>query len=405
MEKQTVYILSATRTPVGSFLGSLSPLTAVQLGSHAIKEAVSRSGIKATDVEEVFFGNVLQANNGQNPARQCAIHAGLGEDTVATTVNKVCASSVKAMALGAQTILCGNAEVVVVGGTESMSNCPHYLPNMRTGAKFGNQSLVDGVLRDGLTDVYKGEHMGLQGEECADDHGFNREESDAYMTRSYNKAQTAQKEGWFADEITPVTIPGARGKPSTTVSEDQEPSNFNESKSKTLKPSFKKDGTVTAANASPLSDGAAAMVLASASYVEKHNLKPIAKILGWGDAAQNPSKFTTAPALAIPKALKHAGVKQEDVDAFEINEAFSVVALANMKLLNLSEDKVNLHGGAVALGHPLGGSGARIVCTLLGVLKQKGGKIGCAGICNGGGGASAIVIELLDGGAKTNGSA
>ncbi|KAK3624519.1 erg10, acetyl-CoA C-acetyltransferase [Elasticomyces elasticus] len=382
MEKQTVYILSATRTPVGSFLGSLSSLTAVQLGSHAIKSAVSRSTIKPTDVEEVYFGNVLQANNGQNPARQCAIHAGLGEDTVATTVNKVCASSIKAMSLGAQTILCGNAEVVVVGGTE-----------------------MDGVLRDGLTDVYKDEHMGLQGEECAEDHGFNREESDAYMTRSYNKAQGAQKEGWFEEEITAVTIPGARGKPDTTVSQDQEPSNFNESKSKTLKPSFKKDGTVTAANASPLSDGAAAMVLASAAYVEKHNLKPIAKILGWGDAAQNPSKFTTAPALAIPKALKHAGVKQEDVDAFEINEAFSVVALANMKLLGLKEEKVNLHGGAVALGHPLGGSGARIVCTLLGVLRQKGGKIGCAGICNGGGGASAIVIELMDGGAKTNGTA
>ncbi|KAK3117391.1 erg10, acetyl-CoA C-acetyltransferase [Teratosphaeriaceae sp. CCFEE 6253] len=404
-----VFILSSARTPVGSFLGSLAPLSAVQLGSHAIKSAVARSGISPADVEEVFFGNVLQANSGQNPARQCAIYAGLPESTVATTINKVCASSVKAMALGAMTILTGGAELVVVGGTESMSNCPHYLPSLRQGAKFGNTPLVDGVLRDGLTDVYKDEHMGLQGEECAEDHGFSREDSDAYMTRSYHKAQTAQKEGWFDAEITPVTIPGARGKPDTTISVDDEPTKFNEAKSKTLKPSFKKDGgTVTAANASPLSDGAAALVLCSAAYVQKHGLKPIAKILGWGDAAQNPSKFTTAPALAIPKALKHAGIAQDDVDAFEINEAFSVVALANMKLLKLSEEKVNLHGGAVALGHPLGGSGARIVATLLGVLEQTGGKVGCAGICNGGGGASAIVIQRLEDGERNgsvNGSA
>ena len=404
---QPVYILSSARTPVGSFLGSLAPLTAVQLGAHAIKSAVERSGIPAKDVEEVYFGNVLQANNGQNPARQCTIHAGLPESTVATTVNKVCASSVKAMMLGAQTILCGNADVVVAGGTESMSNTPHYLPNLRQGAKFGNTPLVDGVLRDGLTDVYKDEHMGLQGEECAEDHGFNREDSDAYMTRSYTKAQKAQKEGWFGEEIASVTIPGARGKPDTVIDKDDEPSKFNEAKSKTLKPAFKKDGTVTPANASPLSDGAAALVLASEAYVKEHNLKPVAKILGWADAAQNPSKFTTSPALAIPKALKHAGISQEEVDAFEINEAFSVVALANMKLLNLSEEKVNLHGGAVALGHPLGGSGARIVATLLGVLREKKGKVGCAGICNGGGGASAIVIERLEGGQSngTNGSA
>ncbi|KAK0868743.1 erg10, acetyl-CoA C-acetyltransferase [Friedmanniomyces endolithicus] len=348
---EPVYILSAARTPVGSFLGSLSIVTAVQLGAHAIRAAVARSGIAPDQVEEVFFGNVLQANNGQNPARQCTIHAGLPESTVATTVNK---------------------------------------------------TLVDGVLRDGLTDVYKDEHMGLQGEECAEDHGFGREESDAYMTRSYRKAQAAQEHGKFKDEIAPVTIPGARGKPDTTISLDDEPKNFNEAKAKTLKPSFKSGGTVTAANASPLSDGAAAFVLASAAYAKQHNLHPLAKILGWADAAQNPSKFTTAPALAIPKALKHAGIQQEDVDAFEINEAFSVVALANMKLLNLSEDKVNLHGGAVALGHPLGGSGARIVTTLLGVLKAKGKKIGCAGICNGGGGASAIVVERIDG--TTNGN-
>lgn len=379
------------------FLGSLSSQSAVQLGAHAIKSAVSRANIPGEDVEEVIFGNVLSANLGQNPARQCTIHAGLPEATVATTVNKVCASSIKALAFGAQTILSGTADVVVAGGTESMSNTPHYLPTLRTGAKFGNQELVDGVLKDGLTDAYKSEHMGLQGEECAEDHGFGREDQDEYCIRSYKKAQQAQAEGWFAEEIAPVTIPGVRGKPDTVVDKDDEPKNFNESKTKSLKPSFKKDGgTVTAANASPLSDGAAALVLASEAYVKKHNLKPIAKILGWGDAAQNPSKFTTAPALAIPKALKHAGVSAEQVDAYEINEAFSVVALANMKLLSLKEEKVNLHGGAVALGHPLGASGARIVTTLLGVLRQKGGKIGCAGICNGGGGASAIVIEKLD---------
>lgn len=405
---QPVYILSAARTPVGQFMGSLSALSAIQLGSHAIKSAVQRSGIQPSEVEEVYFGNVLQANLGQNPARQCTIKAGLPESTVATTVNKVCASSIKAMALAAQTILTGTADVVVAGGTESMTNAPHYLPGMRSGIKFGNQTLVDGVLKDGLTDVYKDEHMGLQGEECADDHGFSREDSDAYAIRSYKKAQHAQESGWFGAEIAPITIPGVRGKPDTVVDKDDEPKNFNEAKTKTLKPSFKKDGTVTAANASPLSDGAAAVVLASEDFVKKHNLKPIAKILGWGDAAKNPSKFTTAPALAMPKALKHAGISQDDVDAFEINEAFSVVALANMKLLGLTEEKVNLHGGAVALGHPLGASGARIVTTLLGVLSEKKGKIGCAGICNGGGGASAIVIERLSdsfGVAQSNGSA
>ena len=391
-----VYIVSAVRTPVGMFQGSLSSQTAIQLGAHAIKSAVERANIKPEEVEEVLFGNVLQANLGQNPARQCLIHAGLPESTVATTINKVCASSVKAISLGAATILTGEADVVVAGGTESMSNVPHYLPNMRTGAKFGDQKLVDGVLKDGLTDVYKNEHMGLQGEECAADHGFGREEQDEYCIRSYKKARAAQENGWFKEEITPVTIKGTRGKPDTTVETDDEPNKFNEDATRTLRPAFKKEGgTVTAANASPLSDGAAAVVLASEEYVTKHNLMPIAKILGWGDAAKNPSKFTTAPALAIPKALKHAGIKQEDVEAFEINEAFSVVALANMKLLGITEDKVNIHGGAVALGHPLGASGARIVTTLLGVLREKKGKIGCAGICNGGGGASAIVIERL----------
>ena len=394
----SVYIVSAARTPVGSFLGSLSSLTATQLGSHAIKSAVERvPQIRSQDVQEVFFGNVLSANLGQNPARQCALGAGLEQSTVCTTVNKVCASGVKAIVLGAQTIMTGNADVVVAGGAESMSNCPHYLPNMRTGAKFGNQSLVDGVLRDGLSDAYgKQEHMGLQAEECARDHNFNREQQDDYAVQSYQRAQAAVKSGAFDFEIAPVTLPGGRGKPSTTVDKDDEPKNLNIEKLRSMKPAFIPDGgTVTAPNASPLNDGAAAVVLVSEEKLNELDIKPLAKILGWGDAAQAPSKFTTAPAIAIPKALKHAGIKQEDVDVFEINEAFSVVALANMKLLGLSDEKVNVHGGAVALGHPLGGSGARIVTTLLGVLKAKGGKIGCVGICNGGGGASALVVESM----------
>ncbi|TQB74887.1 erg10, acetyl-CoA C-acetyltransferase [Monascus purpureus] len=360
-----VYIVSAARTPVGSFLGSLSSLTAPQLGSHAIKAAIERAeGVKESDVEEVFFGNVISANVGQNPARQCAIGAGLPESTICTTVNKVCASGLKAVILGAQTIMTGIADVVVAGGTESMSNAPHYLPNLRSGAKYGHQSLVDGVMKDGLTDAYgKQELMGLQAEECAQEHGFSREQQDDYAIRAYEKAQAAQKAGLFDEEIAPIQLPSFRGKP--------------------------------APNSSPLNDGAAAVVLVSEAKVKELNLKPIAKILGWGDAAQKPSKFTTAPSLAIPKALKHAGVTQDAIDAFEINEAFSVVALANLKLLGIPEEKVNIHGGAVAIGHPLGASGARILTTLLGVLKAKNGKRGCVGICNGGGGASALVIETL----------
>ena len=292
----------------------------------------------------------------------------------------------------------GNASVVVAGGTESMSNTPHYLPTLRTGSKFGNVELIDGVLRDGLTDAYgKREHMGLQGEECAADHGFNREQQDEYAIRSITKAQAAEKNGWFEKEIVGVEIPGARGKPATMITKDdktQMPLNIE--KLKSMKPAFiPGSGTVTAPNASPLSDGASALVLVSEAALKKHSLTPLAKILGWGDAAKAPSKFTTAPSLAVPKALAHAGVQSDDIDAFEINEAFSVVALANMKLLGVSEEKVNLHGGAVALGHPLGCSGARIVTTLLGVLRQKKRKLGCVGICNGGGGASAMVVESL----------
>jgi acetyl-CoA C-acetyltransferase len=309
----------------------------------------------------------------------------------------VCASGTKSIILAAQTIMTGNASIVVAGGAESMSNAPHYLANMRNGAKFGNQTLVDAVLRDGLTDAYgKQEHMGLQAEECAQDHDFNREQQDEYAIQSYQRAQAAQKAGKFDFEIAPIEIPGARGKPGVTVDKDDEPKNLNIEKLKVMKPAFiPNGGTVTAPNASPLNDGGAAVVLVSEQKMKELGIKPLAKILGWGDAAQQPSKFTTAPAIAIPKALKHAGVSMGDVDAFEINEAFSVVALANMKLLGLSDEKVNVHGGAVALGHPLGASGARIVTTLLGVLKDRKGKIGCVGICNGGGGASALVIESL----------
>lgn len=292
----------------------------------------------------------------------------------------------------------GNASAIIAGGTESMSNTPHYLPSLRTGSKYGDVSLIDGVLRDGLTDAYgKREHMGLQGEECASDHSFNREQQDNYAIRSITKAKEATNKGLFTAEICPVEIPGARGKPSTTVSVDEKTQMpLNVEKLKAMKPAFiPGSGTVTAPNASPLSDGASAIILVSEAFLKSHNLTPMAKILGWGEAAAAPSKFTTAPSLAIPKALKHAQVKQEDIDAFEINEAFSVVALANLKLLGLSEEKVNLHGGAVALGHPLGCSGARIVTTLLGVLRETKGKLGCAGICNGGGGASALVLESL----------
>ncbi|KAF6233424.1 hypothetical protein HO173_008356 [Letharia columbiana] len=402
-----VYIVSAVRTPIGQFQGSLASQTAIQLGSHVIKSALERvPNVKPGEVDEVYFGNVLSANLGQNPARQCAINAGMPNSTVCTTINKVCASSLKAIILATQTIMTGNASAIIAGGTESMSNVPHYLPTLRAGSKFGNATLVDGLLRDGLTDAYSSEHMGLQGEECASDHGFDRAAQDAYAIRSIQKAQHATKAGLFAPEIAPVSVPGPRGKPATVVDKDEKPQMpLNEEKLKAMKPAFKTDGsgTVTAPNASPLSDGASALVIVSEEFMKEKNLTPLAKILGWGDAAQAPSKFTTAPSLAIPKALKHASTDISEVDAFEINEAFSVVALANLKLLGLSEEKVNLHGGAVALGHPLGCSGSRIVTTLLGVLREKGGRVGCAGICNGGGGASAIVIENLQGKGETNG--
>ncbi|RDW73087.1 acetyl-CoA acetyltransferase-like protein [Coleophoma cylindrospora] len=392
-----VYIVSAVRTPVGSFLGSLSSLSATQLGGIAIKAAVERvPEIKPEQVEEVFYGNVLSANLGQNPARQCAIAGGLTEGVVCTTVNKVCASGMKAIILGAQTIMTGNADIVVAGGTESMSNVPHYLPTLRTGAKYGDQTLIDGVTKDGLTDAYDKLHMGMAGEECAADHSITREQQDEYAIKSYQKAQKATEAGLFKAEIVPVEVSGGRGKPNLTIEKDDEVKNLNIEKLKAMRPAFKPNGgTVTAPNAAPLNDGAAAVVLVSEAKLKELGLKPLAKILGWGDAEQKPSKFTTAPALAIPKAIKHAKIDAASVDAYEINEAFSVVALANMKLLGLDESKVNVHGGSVAIGHPLGCSGARIITTLLGVLREQKGKIGVAGICNGGGGASAIVIESL----------
>jgi len=393
-----VYIVAAVRTPVGSFLGSLSSLSAVQLGGLAIKAAVERvPQIKPEDVEEVFFGNVLSANLGQNPSRQCAISGGLNEATVCTTVNKVCASGLKAIILGAQTIMTGNASIVVVGGTESMSNVPHYLPTLRTGAKYGHQTLIDGVLQDGLTDAYeKKEHMGMAAEECAVDHSITREQQDEYAIKSYQKAQKATEAGLFKTEIVPVIVSGGRGKPSITVDKDDEVKNLNIEKLKGMRPAFLSvGGTVTAPNAAPINDGASALVLVSEAKLKELGIKPLAKILGWGDAAQKPSKFTTAPALAIPKAIKHAKIETSSVDYYEINEAFSVVALANVKILGLDETKVNINGGSVAIGHPLGCSGARIVTTLINVLREQKGKVGVAGICNGGGGASALVIESL----------
>ena len=306
-------------------------------------------------------------------------------------MNKVCASSLKAIQLGAQNIMLGTSSVVVAGGTESMSNAPHYLPNLRNGAKYGDQTLVDGVLKDGLTDAYKKEHMGLQGELCASDNGFSREDQDNYAINSYKKAQAAAEAGLFK-EIVPVEVSGGRGKPNVVVDRDDEVKNLNESKLKAMRPAFKSDGTITAPNAAPINDGAAAVVLVSEAKLKELGLKPIAKILGWGDAEREPERFTVAPALAVPKAIKHAGLEPKDVDFYEINEAFSVVALANMKILGVDAEKVNVYGGSVAIGHPLGCSGARIVTS---VLKERNAKIGCVGICNGGGGASAMVIENL----------
>jgi len=388
---QEVYIVAAARTPIGSFAGSLSSFSASQLGGFAIKEAVKRAGIQSDQVEEVYFGNVLSANMGQAPATQAAKFAGL-PDIPATTINKVCASGTKSIMLAAQSIALGQRDIVVAGGMESMSNVPYYLDKVRAGYRLGHGQVTDGLIKDGLWDVYNDYHMGSAAELCAVEHKISREDQDNFAIESYKRSQQAQKSGKFKDEIAPVEVIGRKGDV-TVIAEDDEIHAVNFDKIPGLRPVFKKDGTVTAANASTLNDGAAALVLMSKTKMEELGLQPLAKILGYGDAQQAPEWFTTAPAQAIPRALAHAGISAEQVDYYEINEAFSVVSLANNKLLGLDNQKVNVNGGAVSLGHPLGASGARIVVTLLSVLAQNNGRIGVAGICNGGGGASALVIE------------
>lgn len=388
-----VYIVSMARTPIGSMSGVLSQLTAVQLGAQVIKKAIERAGITGNDVEEVIMGNVIQANTGQAPARQAAIAAGVHVNATVTTVNKVCASGMKAIIYGAQSIMLGDKDVVVCGGMESMTNAPYMIANGRGGYRYGNGELADAIVRDALQDPYSKEMMGSSGDRCAKKFNFTREQQDAFAIESYRRAGEAYQNGWFADELIEVEIPG-RGE-STFVKEDEEYKKLRADKVATLKPAFGKDGTVTAVNASKINDGAAAVVLMSGEKVKELGLKPIAKILGYGDAEQAPDDFTTSPALAMPKAAKKAGLEIKDMDYFEINEAFSNVTMANTQLLGLDPSKVNVFGGAVALGHPVGASGARIVCTLISVLKHKGGKYGAAGICNGGGGASAMVIEKM----------
>jgi acetyl-CoA C-acetyltransferase len=389
-----VYILAAVRTPLGSFGGKLSGLSATELGSIAIKGALAKSGVPIEAVNEVFMGNVLSANLGQAPARQSSIGAGIGYQVPCTTINKVCASGMKAVILGTQSIELGINEVVVAGGMESMSNVPYYVPKARFGYKYGNAELTDGLVRDGLFEVYYKFPMGNCAENTAKEMNISREEQDAYAIQSYQRSAAAWEAGMFADEIVPVEIQGRKGE-SILIAEDEEFKNVVFDKIPFLKPVFDPNGTVTAANASTMNDGASALVLVSKEVVEKYGLKPIAKIRGYADAATDPLWFTTAPALAIPKALTHAGVTAAEVSYYEINEAFAAVALANQRELNLDNDRLNVFGGAVALGHPLGASGARIISTLTSVLHKKGGNIGVAGICNGGGGASAIVIEKL----------
>ncbi|WP_131536716.1 acetyl-CoA C-acyltransferase [Pedobacter nototheniae] len=388
-----VVIVSAVRTPIGSFGGSLSSFSATQLGGFAIKAAVEKAGLKPEQIQEVYMGNVLSANLGQAPATQAAKFAGL-PDLPATTINKVCASGTKAIMLAAQSIVNGDQDIVVAGGMESMSNVPYYLDKARNGYRLGHGQITDGLVKDGLWDVYNDYHMGSAAELCASECNISREEQDNFAIESYKRAQAAQNAGKFSEEIIAVEIKDRKGE-ITLLNTDDEPTAVKFDKIPTLKPVFKKDGTVTAANASTLNDGAAALVLMSADKAKELGIKPLAKVLGYADAQQAPEWFTTAPSKAIPLALHRANVNIKDVDFFEINEAFSVVSIANNQKLDLQENQVNVNGGAVALGHPLGASGARIVVTLLSVLNQNNGKIGVAGICNGGGGASALVIEKL----------
>lgn len=389
-----VVIVSAVRTPIGSFGGSLAGFEATQLGSLAIKGALEKANTNAEEVDEVFMGNVISANLGQAPARQAAINAGLGHQVPCTTINKVCSSGMKAVMIGAQSIMLGQNHVVVAGGMESMSNIPYYVPRARFGYKYGNGELLDGLVKDGLWEVYYKFPMGNCADHTAKEMGISREQQDEYAIRSYQRSAAATEAGYFKNEIVPVEIPQRKGNP-IIMDEDEEFRNVKFEKIPALRPVFSKEGTVTAANASTINDGAAALVLMSAEKAKEQGLSPIAKIRGFADAAQDPIWFTTAPSLAIPKAMKHAGIEKSDVDFYEINEAFSAVALANNIKLGLDPQQVNIFGGAVSLGHPLGCSGARITTTLLNVLQQKKGNIGVAGICNGGGGASALVVEKI----------
>ncbi len=389
-----VVIVSAVRTPIGSFGGSLSSFTAPELGSIAIAESIKRAGISPDTVDEVIMGNVLTAGVGQAPARQALLKAGLPDTVPATTVNKVCASGMKAIMYAANLIQSGEAETVVAGGMESMSNVPFYLPTQRFGNKLGHTQALDGILKDGLLDAFNDEHMGICAELCATEMNFSREDQDQFAIESYKRSQKAANEGWFNDEIVKVKVRDRKGN-TTEIESDEEVFRVDFDKMKSLRPVFKKDGTVTAANASAINDGAAALVIMSGDKARQLGLKPLARILSQASAAKDPVWFTTAPADAIPLALKRADLSIDKIDLFEINEAFSVVSLANNKLLNLDPNKVNVNGGAVSLGHPIGCSGARIIVTLVHALNRTDGQYGCAGICNGGGGASAMVIEKI----------
>ena len=389
-----VVIVSAVRTPMGSFGGSLSTVSATQLGAIAIKGALQKINLDPNEVEEVYMGNVLQANLGQAPAKQAAIFAGISENTPCTTVNKVCASGMKAISLATQAIKCGDADVVVAGGMENMSSVPHYY-SARNAVKLGDVKITDGMVKDGLTDVYNQVHMGVCADQCADEHHISRKDQDDFAIESYQRAANAWTAGNFNEEIVPVAVPQRRGE-DIIVSEDEEYKNVKLEKIPQLRAVFNKEGTVTAANASTLNDGASALVLMSKEKAEELHIKPIAKVVSYADAAQEPKWFTTAPAKAVPKALAKANLSTEEIDFWELNQAFSVVGLVNTKLLGLDPTKVDVNGGAVALGHPLGSSGSRIIVTLINVLKQNNGRFGAAGICNGGGGASALVIENMN---------
>jgi acetyl-CoA C-acetyltransferase len=389
-----VYIIAGARTAIGSFMGSLASVSATRLGAAAIKGALAKAGVDPSHVDEVYMGNVLSANLGQAPARQAAIYAGLPNTVICTTVNKVCASGMKSIMLAANAIMLGDAHIVVAGGMENMSSVPHYIGQSRSGYKLGHGELTDGMLKDGLWDVYNNYHMGNAAELCAKECNISREMQDEFTIESYKRAQNAIAQGWFKNEIVPVEIAQRSGAP-LIVDADEEPARVTFDKIPGLKPVFVKDGTVTAANASTLNDGASALILASAEAVAKYGLKPIAKFRAGADAEKAPEWFTTAPSDALPKALAKAGLTKDKIDAWEINQAFAVVSIANEQILGLDRTKVDTWGGAVALGHPLGSSGSRVVVTLLSVLAASGGKYGAAGICNGGGGASAVVIEML----------